>query len=75
MSAHDKLSTFTTDMVRVPHARDVGMQPLEPGLGVFGAHGHRLGDLLVYDDVDLHAFFGFPLEETVQPVLVHTGPT
>ena len=40
-------------------------------LGVAGAHGHGLGDLLVDDDIDLDALLGLALQDAVEaPLLV-----
>ena len=58
--------TLAADMVGVAHAGDVGVEGLELRLGVLRAHGHRLGDLLVHNHVDLHALLGLALQHAVK---------
>ena len=58
--------TFAANMVRVAHTSNVRVQCFEGVLGVGRAHRHRLRDLLVHDDIDLHALLGLALQHAVQ---------
>lgn len=61
--------TFTSDMIRMTHARNVGMQVFQRMLCVIGAHGHSLCNLLVDNNINLDTLFGLALQNAVEAPL------